>query len=59
LGDYKQAYKAFKKIHNKYPENREALTFLIASCKDLGLSHDEYHQKLLKIEREVRIRIKS
>jgi len=26
------------------------LTFLIATCKDLGLSYDEYNQKLIKLE---------
>jgi hypothetical protein len=32
-----------------------ALTFLIATYKDLGLNYDEYNQKLLKLEREVKI----
>jgi intraflagellar transport protein 88 len=57
LGNYKDAFKAFKKIHNKFPENKEALTFLIATCKDLGLSYEEFNQKLIKLEREVSIYI--
>jgi len=52
LGQYRDAIQAFKKIHNKYPDNREALTFLIATCKELGISYDEYNQKIIKLERE-------
>src|ERR1700712_3457976 len=44
LGNYREAIRAFKKIHAKYPDNREALTFLIATCKELGINYDEYNQ---------------
>ena len=53
MGNYREALRAFKRIHEKYPDNREALTFLIAACKDLGIPFDEYNQRLVKLEREV------
>lgn len=53
LGNYKEAFRAFKRIHNKYPDNKEALLFLIATCRDIGIGYEEYNQKLLKLEREV------
>jgi hypothetical protein len=52
MGNLREALKAFKRVHNKYPENREALTFLIATCRDLGIPYDEYNQRLNKLERE-------
>jgi hypothetical protein len=53
MGNLREALKVFKRIHNKYPDNREALTFLIATCRDIGIPYDEYNQKLNKLEREV------
>jgi hypothetical protein len=55
MGKYRDALKSFKKIHFKYPDNREALTFLIATARELGVSYEEYNQKLLKLEREVKL----
>jgi hypothetical protein len=53
MGNLREALKAFKRIVNKFPDNREALTFLIATCRDIGIPYDEYNQKLNKLEREV------
>ena len=52
LGNNREAFKVYRRIHNKYPENREALTYLISICKELNLPVDEYYQKLNKFDRE-------
>jgi hypothetical protein len=57
LGNYKEAFRAFKRIHNKYPDNKEALLFLIATCRDIGIGYEEYNQKLLRLERDVNIKL--
>jgi len=54
LGNYKEAFNALKRIHNKYPDNKEALLILIAACRGNGTRYEEYNQKLLKLEREVK-----
>lgn len=53
LGNYREAIRNFKRIHEKYPDSREALTFLIAVCKDINVPYEEFNQKLVKLEREV------
>lgn len=52
LSRYRESYKAFKKIHNKYPDNKEALTFLIANARELNLPYEEYMTKLNKIDQD-------
>lgn len=39
-------------MHQKYPDNKEALTYLISVCRDLNLPFEEYYQRLNKLERE-------
>ena len=52
LSRYRESFRAFKKIHNKYPDNKEALTFLIANARELGLPYEEYMAKLNKIDQD-------
>lgn len=52
LGNTKEALRVFRRIHNKYPENREALTYLIAVCRELNLPYDDYYQKMNKFDRD-------
>lgn len=53
LGNNKEAYKVFRRVHNKFPEHKEALNYLIAVCKDLNLPFDIYYQKLNKLRGDV------
>ena len=52
LGRYPESFRAFKKIHNKYPDNKEALTFLIENARQLNIPFDEYVKELNKIDQE-------
>ena len=51
LGDYNKALELYLEIHEKHPENIEALQYLEALCRDLGRPHDEYSRKLEKLRR--------
>lgn len=51
LGDYNKALELYQDIHEKHPENVEALQYLEALCRDLGRPHDEYSRKLEKLRR--------
>jgi len=51
LGDYNKALELYQEIHEKHPDNAEALQYLEALCRDLGRPHDEYTRKLEKIRR--------
>ncbi len=51
LGDYNKALELYQEIHEKHPENAEALQYLEALCRDLGRPHDEYTRKLEKLRR--------
>lgn len=53
LGNNREAYKIFRRIHNKYPDNKEALSNLIAACRELNLPYDEYHQRMREIDDEI------
>lgn len=53
LGNNREAYKVFRKLQKKYPDNREVLTYLIAISRDLNLPYDDYHQKMREIEDEL------
>lgn len=52
LGNNKEAFRVFKRIHNKYSDNKETLTYLISLCRDLNLPYDEFYQKLNRLDRE-------
>ena len=43
----------FKRIHEKYPETKEALTFSIAICRELNLPYDKYMTKINRIEQDM------
>lgn len=52
LGNNREAFKVFRRLHNKYPDNKEVLNFLINISKDLNLPYEEYYQKLNRFERD-------
>ena len=52
LGKFKESFKVFRKIHNKYPDNKEALMYLIANAKQLNLPFDEYAKEMSKLDNE-------
>ena len=52
LGRFPESFKAFKKIHNKYPDNKEALTFLIENARQLNLPYNDYVKELNRIDQE-------
>lgn len=52
LGNNREAFRALRGIHLKYPDNRETLTYLIAVCKELNLPYEEYYQKISRLEKE-------
>lgn len=51
MGNYAKALSHYEKIHHDYPENLECLRYLVAICKDLGHSYENYQHQLLKLER--------
>jgi intraflagellar transport protein 88 len=51
LGDYNKAFELYQVIHEKHPENAEALQYLEVLCRDLNRPHDEYTRKLEKLRR--------
>lgn len=53
LGDFNKALELYQDIHEKHPENVEALQYLEALCRDLGRPHDEYSRKLEKLRRSM------
>jgi intraflagellar transport protein 88 len=53
LGNYNTALELYQEIHEKHPENVEALQYLEALCRDLGRPHDEYSRKLEKLRRSM------
>ncbi len=53
LGDFGKALELYKKIHEDFPENLEALQYIEAICKDFGRPHDEYTKKKEKLMRSM------
>mmetsp|Transcript_22133 Transcript_22133/g.71350 ORF Transcript_22133/g.71350 Transcript_22133/m.71350 type:complete len:395 (-) Transcript_22133:378-1562(-) len=51
MGDISRALKLYRQVYSKHPENAECLRYLIAICKDLGYSCEQYQSKLANIER--------
>ena len=52
LGNYQLAYRIYKNIHQKFPENVDCLKFLFRLATDLGLKEaQEYSQQLRKAEK--------
>ena len=52
LSRYRESFRVFKRIHNKFPDNKEALTFLIANARELNLPYEEYMNQLNKIDQD-------
>lgn len=50
LGNNREAYKIFRKLNRKYPDNIEVLTYLIAISRDLNLPYDDYHRRIRELE---------
>ena len=51
-GNYQSAFEAYKRIHRTFPDDVEALRFLVRICTDRGLPEArEYMAELQKIER--------
>jgi len=53
MSNFQKALELYELIHADYPENVECLRYLVALCKDMGLSYDAYEAKLSKLERTV------
>lgn len=53
LGNNREAYKLFRKLQRKYPNNREVLKYLITVSRDLNLPYDDFHQKMRDLEDEL------
>jgi intraflagellar transport protein 88 len=52
LGRFRESFKAFRKIHNKYPDNKEALMYLIANAKQLNLPYEEYAKEMSRLDQD-------
>ena len=52
LRRFRESFKVFKRIHNKYPENKEALMYLIANAKQLNLPFEEYAKEMSRLDQE-------
>lgn len=53
LGRFRESFKAFRKIHNKYPDNKEALMYLIANAKQLNLPYEDYAKEMSRLDQEM------
>jgi intraflagellar transport protein 88 len=53
LAQYMMALDLYKRIHDKFPENVECLTYLVALAREQGLEFAPWESKLLKLERAV------
>jgi len=51
MGAFQKAMELYEEIHTKYPDNLECLRYLVAICKDLGHSYEQYQAKLVRLER--------
>ena len=52
LGRFRESFKAFRRIHSKYPDNKEALMYLIANAKQLNLPFEEYAKEISRLDQE-------
>ena len=52
LGRFRESFKAFRKIHAKYPDNKEALMYLIANAKQLNLPYEEYAKEMSRLDQD-------
>mmetsp|Transcript_16978 Transcript_16978/g.53007 ORF Transcript_16978/g.53007 Transcript_16978/m.53007 type:complete len:554 (+) Transcript_16978:886-2547(+) len=50
MGSYREAKELYEYIHSEHPENTECLRYLVAICKDLGLIHEQYQDKLSRLK---------
>ena len=52
LGPFGESFKVFRRIHAKYPDNKEALMYLIANAKQLNLPFEEYAKEMSRLDQE-------
>ena len=52
LGRFRESFKVFRRIHAKYPDNKEALMYLIANAKQLNLPFEEYAKEMSRLDQE-------
>ena len=52
LGRFRESFKVFRKIHSKYPDNKEALMYLIANAKQLNLPYEDYAKEMSRLDQE-------
>lgn len=51
MGVYRPALRLYQEIHKQHPRDVECLRYLITICKEMKEPHDEYAQRLRKLER--------
>ena len=58
IGNFHQALEKYRQTHEKFPESREVLQYLIRLCKDMNMEKDlkEYESKLKKLDKIIRER---
>ena len=52
LGRFRESFKVFRRIHAKYPDNKEALMYLIANAKQLNLPFEEYAKEMSRLDQQ-------
>ena len=52
LDPFGESFKVFRRIHAKYPDNKEALMYLIANAKQLNLPFEEYAKEMSRLDQE-------
>jgi len=50
-GSINQAMSLYERVHSNFPEDQEALQYLIMISKDLGVNHERYDLALRKLQR--------
>ena len=53
VGNFHQALDKYRQTHEKFPESREVLKYLIRLCTDMNMEKDleEYNRKLKKLDK--------
>ena len=55
MGKIKEAFVVLKKINNKFPDNKEALSLLISCSRELGIPSEEYELQYKKLEDQMMV----